>query len=261
MAHDRADDTSRFMNAIAAFSAAPEKTTICGRLVGTEAGSLVDAIVAEVNETVLRRILHFTTPEGSVLSLDVSERRVYRLHALPRSLEAKYAHLLQRNLTAQDAAQFLEIAEELSQTSSTLYAKASLPEAGDAAGFEALSMWHVLAAKENAVKMSNLPAEFAHAIPKARECALALCVRSDGTSLLRSGNAEHCDALEQASDASVAGTEAKPLVRLWDGAIVADHAFLLATMDGSSMAMLVPTSQISEQFALWRRVVLKVNQD
>lgn len=257
MAQDRTDDTGRFMNAIAAFSAAPEEVTIYGRRIGARDTSIVDAILSEINETVLRRVLHFSTPDGLGLSLDVSERRVYRLRSLPRDLEQRYNHLLRRNLTEQDASEFLEIADALSEDSSCLYVKASLPDKPDALGFDALSIRVLLSARENASKLSNLPAQITNAISEGQGRELAIYVRTGDAGLTRLGEAVYWDSLGQISNTFDAEGFTKPFIRLWQGALVKDCGLLLAALDGHLIAMLVPQDQIMEQFALWRHVVFE----
>lgn len=257
MAHNRTDDTSRFMNAIAAFSAAPEEITVYGRLIGTQSVSFLDAILAEINETVLRRVLHFTTPDAVSLSVDVSERRVHRLHALPCALREKYDYLLGRNLTVQDAAAIVEIAQALAQTGSALYVRASLPDKTDALGFDGLSVGDVLAAKENATNASDVPVQFGNAISQAQKYAQSLSVQSGKTSLVRLGDAASCDALEEVSNAQAEDGATKPFVRLWQGGLVAEHALLIAMMDGFSVAMFLPAEHVQEQFTLLHRSVLQ----
>ena len=253
MAHNRTDDTARFMNAIAAFSAAPEEITVLGRLIASEGVDYVDCLLAEINETVLRRIVHFSTSSGDCLSLDVSERRIHAVRELPPALRQKFQHLLRRGLSEQDAAVFLEIVQAMGQVDSSLYARASLPEVGDAIGFDALSIRHVVAAKATAGMMTDLPDTFLAAIEETRKCVLALVAHSHETTVIRIGEETQCEALDRLSaDCAAKGYES-PFVRLWQGVLVAKHAALIAATGNCSVAMLVPEARLTENFALWRR--------
>lgn len=257
MAQNRTDDTGRFMNAIAAFSAAPELVTASGRLIASSGKPFVDSMLTEINETVLRRIVHFSTQSGDMLSVDVSERRIHRIRSLPRALDDKLQHMLGRSLTAQDAAAFLDIAETFGQMDNSFYAKASLPEMEDAQCFDGLSLQDIQAAKNMAGSVGMMPEIISAAIFETRKCALATCMELGDANSSLSGEEKDTAALERLRAKFLKASHSLPFVRLWQGTPHAENAVLVAATADISIAVLIPSSQKTPQFVLWRKAVLQ----
>ncbi len=239
MTQSPADDTGRFMKAIAAFSAAPEEVTVYGRLLATRRDQFIPAALGEITETVLRRVIHFSTSDGASLALDVAERRVHRICQIPPALESAYAQLLGRDLTPEDAQSVLDAFDALTAKAGALYAKAGLPEAGTAVAFNGLSV-NDLQASLRAHTGKQERATVAWPMAKLQARALAVCVQPADAEPAYFGDGSYREALQKLCATSPQAGEAY----LWHGALVDEHAVLLAATPDSTIATVVPGDEM-----------------
>jgi hypothetical protein len=241
MAQGPADDTGRFMNAIAAFSAAPEEVTIYGRLLATRRDQFAPAALGEITETVLRRVVHFSTADGASLAFDVAERRIHRVCQMPAPMERPFSHLMGRDLTLADAQGVLDAFACLTAEADALYAKASLPDAGTTAAFNGLSVSDLKAAlRARASEDVHHPNPWPMA--GIRSQALAVCLQPTGAQPQYFGDGAYHAALQKLCACPPDAGEAY----LWHGALVDEHAVLIAATPDSAIAMLVRGEKMYE---------------
>jgi hypothetical protein len=246
------DDTGRFVQAIAAFSAAPEDVTEYGRRIATEREAIPKAILTEITETVLRREVCFTTDQGVVLALDVSERRIHRILKLPEALQADFTGLLDRELVPEDAGALKALFEATAKIAKTLFAKACLPDAKVAVGFKGIPVQDLHLASQIGSRLSEPENSLSAVIDKLTPELKAIYLVSDSAEPTSKGDMAFVQALAQALDSQRPPDHLCPRAFLWQPALIAGHAVLFVYTETMAFAGLcAQSSAVShlEQFS------------
>ncbi|MEE4189383.1 MAG: hypothetical protein V2I76_13160 [Roseobacter sp.] len=230
------DDTGRFMQAIAAFSAAPEDVTEYGRRIASGAQAIPAAIVTEITETVLRREVHFTAKDGDALALDVSERRVHRITKLPKALRADFAELLDRELVPEDASALTNLIAAMAKTATALFARASLPERHTPVGFKGVPAQDLAILPEGGATQTETTGHLRDIVEKLTPELAALYFISDGCDPTTKGDGAFVSALAKALEAQRPPDLLRPRAFLWQPALIEGHAVLFVYTETLALA-------------------------
>lgn len=160
MRDDRSDHTARFMQAIAAFSDEPEPVGELGRKIADHPDAAVSAILSEIDETVLRRNLTFVAQSGEMVQIDVAERRVFRVLAIPMDWRDAFAPLVGVDCSGRQGAELMQLFMMFAETASPIYVSADLPDRCKTAGFKGVTLRELREVYTDLKALSGLPAPF-----------------------------------------------------------------------------------------------------
>jgi hypothetical protein len=253
MQRKRKDDTGRFVQAIAAFSAAPEKVTPRGRLLNKDAKSSLHAIATEINETVLRRTLVLRTSSGKELVLDVGERRVLEVPALPAGTKESQAGLESRSLSEDDTPAFLDLLRDFAQDESEISVFSQLQNSTGKSGFGGISAPKLLDWLAE-VPSLNLPEPCVAALEASKVSASAVLLAFGEDRPFSWGGAEALTQLEGIARAWPDPQDMSGRVTLWAGDMEEGEAILVAPVATGLVFLLCPMTEALACFRLWQEV-------
>jgi hypothetical protein len=237
MKQKRKDDTGRFMQAIAAFSAAPERITPLGRQLLVASGGLVESILSELDETVLRRHLLFKSNAGQELVLDVGERRLYGVLVVPPTLEADCGTLVGKQLSEEDCTAVHRALTAFCASASDVFVTSRLPQKTEKTDFTGLSVTTLRQYGSGSLE-TGLPQELVDVIEACRPQVLALAAAKDTEVVLLHGDKAQSSILAErlVKRAGRAGTDRG--VTLWQAKGNEGRVLILAEADTFSVALL-----------------------
>lgn len=248
MPEDRTDETARFMQIITAFSAAPEPVSEFGRRLSAAGDTVLSGILNEISETVLRRFLTFAAMTGEEVQLDVAERRVHRVLAIPMSWRSDHGALVGVDLSEGQAAELLRLLQRFASCGSELFVKAALPDREKAPGYEGVTLREMRASQSAMNFFAALPSRLATALVQAQSCASgAYIVTGDGASI-GSGSDEAQHTLQTLCKTLAAEGAVKPSVRLWSGAFSGDVSAIALQSENVSAGFFLPPAQMISVF-------------
>ncbi len=247
-------DTDRFMRAIAAFSAAPEEVTRRGRrLQNGESGS-AHAILAEIDETVLRRKLVFCNEQDATLTLDVGERRLLTVLSAPEPLDGVYPDLIGRPLEEADAPTVMNLLTEFASQEPRVFVVSRPSDAGETGVFRGLSA-KMLVDLQRMPLPDELPATLRRAVEVAKADCDALVICQSGKSLYRHGEKKLVDMLDAHLSSLPSGRGNMRDVTLWCVDPPAGGAVMLAEVDDFRVAVIGSFAALQGHFNVWREAV------
>lgn len=252
------DDTARFMRAIAGFSAAPEAVTKLGRAL-TQAEGALEAILVEINETVLRRILTFRTDAGAALSLDVVERRVLRVVDAPVSGDSRYGSVVKRVLTAEDAKTLMRFLADCIAPDDQLHVVSALPDDPATAVFEGISVRDLMDLKAAQDTAAELPKPLADMLAQGKDDIRAMVCYAEREALVRWGQEDLCAAADRILPSLPPDSE--PSVTLWHGGLREDTALLVISTDGFLICAFCDAQDVSRCFRAWQAYMSNAAHD
>ncbi|MEM1352084.1 MAG: hypothetical protein AAGF27_07050 [Pseudomonadota bacterium] len=253
MRDDRSDDTARFMQAIAAFSDEPEPVGELGRKIADHPDAAVSAILSEIDETVLRRNLTFVAQSGEMVQIDVAERRVFRVLAIPMDWRDAFAPLVGVDCSGRQGAELMQLFMMFAETASPIYVSADLPDRCKTAGFMGVTLRELRDVYTDLKALSGLPAPLAIALGSLLSHTTASCIVSSGRVLHTSGDEAFQAALRSVCQTVSLETQAQPVVRLWQGGLPQDVAALAATSGDVTLALAVSNEAMISAYAKLRR--------
>jgi hypothetical protein len=255
---EASDETGRLMRAISALSAAPELVGSAGRrLVAKPAAArdLLEAILAEVNETVLRRHLTFVREGSSMLKLDVKERRIVKIVTLEQACESASRDCVGRSLTQEDGQKILQVLVAFCEAAGPLTVRSFLPEIEDPDVYGGVSCSDLEACLDQQDPKPALQPDILAVQELTRQYAVAMvCLERDNV-IRRSGSHMRCDSLERLLPALQEST-ANSQVRLWPEGLCDNLALLTARQQELLVVALVPRANAEVCFAHWHDVII-----
>lgn len=212
------DETRRLMRAISALSATPDVMAKEGRPLSfeaTESGDTIEAILNEINETVLRRVLSFTAGDGQgTLKIEVFERRILSCHAMPAVLSDKYSKIKGRPLAAQDAAQCFSMLSEFAGALAVCRVSTELPAKTPEQAFDGVACSDLIRLRTLKMSDDSNEASIDHALEITREKSQACLIMRGGDGANFSGQpAFEAGLIEILNSFKV--LHESPEVRLW----------------------------------------------
>jgi hypothetical protein len=126
---ENSDETDRFLRAIAALSSASDDMTDRGRRITGKDGSHIASLIGEISETVLHRRLQFQSDADQTLTIEVNERRLLRLSALPDHIQTQWPRIVCSDLSETDANEVLAALTAFCQDANDLFVRSVLPDA------------------------------------------------------------------------------------------------------------------------------------
>ncbi|WP_227268607.1 hypothetical protein [Roseobacter weihaiensis] len=250
------DDTARFMRAIAGFSAAPETVTRLGRAL-VQSGGALEAMLVEINETVLRRTLTFRTDAGATLSLDVSERRVLRVVDAPVSEDKRCASVVKRVLTAEDAKPLMRLLADCIPPDDQVYVVSALPDDPATAVFEGISVRDLMDVKAPQDTAAELPKRLADMVVQGKNNMRAMTCYADREALVRWGQNDLCAAADSILPSLL--PDPGPSVTLWHGGLREDSALLVISTEGFVICAFCDAQDVSRCFGAWQAYISNPN--
>lgn len=249
MQRDRRNETARFMQAIAAFSASIDPGEEQGRRISASQKAAVSAMLAEIAETVLRRHVTFVSPSGVEVTLDVAERRVHRVLAIPIAWRSDFRELIGQDLTAGHGPELLQLFMTLSDGSGDLYVQTGLPDRKQAAGYSGVTVRELENAQDLWATLVPLPAQLRGVTMRALVHARACVIVNNGTLLQGFGDARDQATLRSLCDGAVTAGGEGPFVRLWHAGWVPDCAVVMVHAEPATVAVLIPSDQMVSLFS------------
>ncbi|MEM9576639.1 MAG: hypothetical protein AAF999_06465 [Pseudomonadota bacterium] len=244
------------MQVIAAFSAAPEVVTPQGRQLRGDAAGSAHAMLGEIDETVLRRTLLFSSDHDATLALDVGERRLLTVLSVSEPLGAAYSGIVGRPLEVADAPQVMSLLADFGAQNRSVFVRSRPSESIDADVYQGLSA-KMLSEQQPSALPEGLPAALRHAVVVAADDCDALVICDAGTSIYQRGEAKRTDGLAAHMSQIASGQGALREVTLWCGAPSGGAAVLVAVLDRFGVALCGPSDRLREHFPLWQEAVTR----
>ena len=255
------DETGRLMRAIAALSAAPEPVGPFGRRLIAEPASsinLLNALLAEVNETVLRRTLTFAGQGSSVLKLDVKERRIVQVVSLENASASTFPHCSSRTLTHEDADEILQLLCTFCESAGRLTVLSNLPDVQQLDVYGGVSCGDLEACLGKRDAKPALQADALAAMELTKEYAVALLSVERDNRIERWGSEVRCTSLERLLPVLQEATGTAE-VRVWPEGLRDNLALLTARQSDLLFLALVPRANATVCFAHWHDVIIGVD--
>ena len=123
MDRENSDETDRFLRAIAALSSASDDMTDRGRRITGKDGPHIASLIGEISETVLHRRLQFQSGADETLTIEVNERRLLRLSALPDRIQTQWPRIVCNDLSETDADEVLAALSVFCQDANDLFVR------------------------------------------------------------------------------------------------------------------------------------------
>lgn len=250
------EETDRFMQAIAAFSAAPDEVTPRGRRLQHRNKGAMQAILSEIDETVLRRNLVFTTKSDAELVLDVGERRLLAIVSMPADLDALCSNLSGRPLQEADAAAARSLLAEFAGIENDIFVSSQVSEDSGAEAYGGLSA-KFLMAQENMKTLNGVSDALIQAIEMSKPQCRALVVSRLGEALLQHGDTELCDSLEHQLTEAGSNNPLRRDVVLWHSGRGSVDCVMRAEANDVQIAMVGSYDLFEPLFATWRNAVME----
>lgn len=257
MTQKRKDDTGRFMQAIAALSAEPEQITAKGRWLRPVGGDLLGAVLTELDETVLRRHLVFKNDQGQSVALDIGERRLFMVLALPQALHAEHGDLLDRPLSEKDSGRVHAAFSAFCALGVNVFVRSHLPETEETTEFGGLSATQ-LRHRITSQALSGVPEDIAQAIHATKPEVTALVVADADEILARYGEEAACDLLS--ARLAECSLQVQPQVTHWQSDTISATTLLLAQTQAVKIAALIPPENAFLSFTRIDRAFLRRTQ-
>ena len=247
------DETGRFMRAIAAFSASPEKVSVMGRELSPGVPVGIYAILSEINETVLRRRLVFRTELDGELSMEVSERRLLKVEAMPSGLAARFEGLVGRSLTHEDAPRLCALFDAFWSGNDRIWVMSQLPsnQSGDLGGLSVRHLFEI--AGKSAVL--ECPVQLTSALQETSQRVVALVMTRKGEVVLAQGDTALSAALTGELAATTEKDTASSCVTVWFGGPDSQQARLLMVLPPDRILVACDPAQAPALFDLWRPLI------
>lgn len=255
MQRKRKDDTDRFMQAIAAFSAAPEDVTVRGRRLQGGAHGAVHAILSEVDETVLHRHLEFATEQGKKIVLDVGERRLLNILSTPSEVSKAFVSVVGRPLEDADADIVLRLLAECVASETEIFVRSRPVAESEADVFRGLSAKTLLEHQVAPVR-EGLPDALLHAIETSKSTCKAMVAYRSGQPLFGQGDKGLCDKLGLYLSTLEPQSKANHSLTLWCSDPSDDLAILLVDAGEFRIALSGSVKSIKDDFASWRNAAV-----
>jgi hypothetical protein len=248
MSSERADDTARFMQAIAALSAAPEPVSELGRLISKDRQKGLESILMEITETVLRRQLTFRNEEGGYLTLDVAERRILRVVDLCNALGTAPWALPSPFLAPQHASETLRLLRRFQEKQSNIFVTIRQPDMPAPTGCTGVSVRDLEAAMEGAPAGTGLPEPLARALEICRVHASGAVTDGDGNVVTVFGSEDESAALSKVGPRFFEMRETDSAVHLWRWSAEPPKTVILAKRDGLCVSLVTSPSHMTACF-------------
>ncbi len=257
MCSERADDTSRFMQAIAALSAAPEPVSEYGRLISSDRRNAFEAILSEITETVLRRELTFKNENGEHLTLDVAERRILRVVDVCKSLGSARGDVPSQCLAPEHSGETLRLLQRFQNLAQDIFVRIRLPESPAPAGYTGISVRDLRAALEEAVSDTRVPEPLARALEICRMHASVAVTDASGGIVALFGKEDESSALSQVSAQffELNQKNGDNVVHLWRWSSHPTKIVILAKANGICVSLVTSHAHMTECFNQLRRAV------
>ncbi len=253
MTMDNAADTERLLQTVASLSAAPEKMMPQGRALEEACASTDHALLREIDETVLRRRLAFSTKSGDELSLDVAERRISEILAVPSALMQDHHHLLNRKLADPDASAVASLIAAYCASGQPLFVAARLPEGAERAASGGLSS-HALHQALSAARIStSLPAALVDGFEAGKSQAIAVLV-SAADGVLMEWGARGCEKQLRHIAMTAGASGPQHGVTLWQGGALGENTVVLGHYEGRTIVALCSMDHAMGLFLTWRKL-------
>lgn len=229
------EDTARLMQAISALSSAPETITARGRLLDptkTSRTGLLDLILAEIDETVLRRLLNFENENGNHLILEVAERRIMRIFRHQSEIEGNAKETGQPVLTSADASSTVSVLQEFCGKSDAIYVVSHIPTHSMDQDFGGVSCAELHRSEKIAPDFAKGPQEVQTALrPLISHASAIVVIIKEGQEHLVWGDANDIDSLLDVARESDQPTQVCEF-QLWsEGTDQAQHVGCLTFAD------------------------------
>lgn len=248
------DEGARFMRAVAAFSAAPEKITPLGRVLYQPEDEALSALLTEINETVLKRRLTFRRADDRSLTLDVCERRILLLRKGSSSVSDS-DHLAERELVASDGLALLAVLQGFTEDQNKLFVSAQLADSGGSAMPGGVSANELFKLLEEAPCTLSLPAEVARRIEDTKPMALGLLCTSGSRTAMLLGNDEYSATIGRVMAAASEAADQSDEVLLVQGGLSAEISVVFVRYRAISLCVVVSQDHSAECFTLWHDLV------
>lgn len=219
MAGGDLSDTTRLMRVISALSSISEDVGENGRLLTpatADAQTVLDLILIEINETVLRRLLIFQGDAGQSLKLEVAERRVIHIHEISGGTEEISSNMrsLTHALTSDDAPDVMALLQSFCEPLQRVRVVSHLPQTAQDGALDGVSCHDLLQFAQIPAQSSEIPPQVASAIEPSKEHARALVITAGGDTAFSWGDEDTCQAFSRMQSAASAGAQENS-VRLW----------------------------------------------
>ncbi|MEM6563351.1 MAG: hypothetical protein AAF665_02830 [Pseudomonadota bacterium] len=254
MAAREADETGRFMRAIAAFSAAPEEIDARGRRLQVQASAALAAILTEIDETVLRRALTFRRDDGCFLTIDVAERRITKILKTD-SNSPKAPKVIGRPLEPADALDILSLLQAYAEAQSVFWVTSELPEQGSAACHSGVSAGELLQLESQAPSTLSLPVEVATKLEQSRSMALAVLCLTGSKPVLKLGEPDFIDALERLLPVLPDAREPGATLKLFSGGLRANSDVLTVQYRSIRLGFVLEHGETIACLSLWQSLL------
>lgn len=249
-------DMDRFMRAIAAFSAVPERSTPLGRPLPKPSEGALYAVLNEINETVLRRKLVLTQGDGVTLVLDVGERRVLMVLETPPSASAYHAATVGRNLGENDVGLLLRVIEAICEEDSEIYITTQLPDPETPAVFDGVSA-RMLHDQIEKTRPADMPSQLATGVDESRAHAIAIVAAKNGDAFSTWGDEDACARFAKIAFDRPGNPEEDAKVSLWHGAFEDGQAVIRADVQGIVVFVLCAPDALLSCFTLWKETLFE----
>lgn len=251
---EQKDDTDRFVQAIAALSAAPERVSHLGRqLLSGEAGCL-SSILVEFEETVLRRYLILQTEKEEKLFVDVAERRLTSVLAMPTNLEMTYSQLAGKALEDSDVHEVAALLSDFASSSANIYVSSALPGEHEEIDFGGISV-RALQESGKEIQLSDVPEAYSRAINECKAHVQAMVVvLLDGQVLFSQGDTTLCEALTNRLVHLAPNRSKHQQVTLWQGGSSEVGVSMMVELDEARVATVGRRDVAAKLFAAWQNV-------
>lgn len=257
MAGDVLSDTTRLMRVIGALSSISEDIDASGRLLRPEVANsqtVLDLILIEITETVLRRVLIFQDDNGQSLALEVAERRIIQILTLPDGAcaQPEGEPITHRTLTSDDAPAVMSLLQAFSDKARQIRVVSHLPDDPHDGALDGVSCHDLLQFVQDPQPATKIEPRIISAIEASKKHARALVVTNGGQVAIRWGEEAACQALARIqSVATVAAQEHS--IRLWylgdDAIIMGQKASMFVWVKGQA-------DQVEDVFQAWKTALL-----
>lgn len=246
------DETGRLMRAIGALSSERETMDRHGRMLcsGTSKdGSVLDAILSEVNETILRRELTFSKNDNEAVTLDVMERRILRLCKISRNdLESNVDQkLLEQPLTSEDAGKLYNLLRRFTADTSQLWVTSNLPGKNLDGSIDGIFCHELAQQAQNQSAPASASEPVLGAINRSKRTALAGLCCSNAETLSSWGDPDQFSLLENLTSTATVSSQ-ENAVRLW---YFDQNAILFAHTDGLNVWLLMSEQNAQANYQTW----------
>ena len=214
----------------------------------SDAGEALDALVTIVDDTVLRRMLRFETDTGAVLKIEVANRRMRRIAAVPET-QAKISKdtLVGRELDADQDLLALRALIDLFCADAQLIRFASLAPLGAAPPTHSGISAPVMRAAWGLETSGAAQPGFDRAIDAAQKLATTFVLRVNGAVTDQGGSG--ADGLPMAGALLASHTETDPTIVILRGA---DGTLLVARTGSTELVALLPDGAMFDVTDAWR---------